>query len=122
LPYYRCLNKSKVLKIGRGSVNLSAKVKQMTGIISQFIVLDLCIEKMAASRDPELIAITNALKANSAFAHLGATGGDLLDFMPNDFARGRLGAQAAVPTSGLLSSALPAVRQAHQAFSPRLAA
>lgn len=55
----------------------------MPGVVTHFIVLDLTLERLAASGDPELTAIADAINAQPAYANLGVIGPAIADFMPN---------------------------------------
>lgn len=56
----------------------------MPGIATQFEILRLTLERMKASGDPNLVQIAQVMEDNPAFAHLGAIGPALGDFIPSD--------------------------------------
>ncbi|MEU9851747.1 hypothetical protein [Streptomyces sp. NPDC047974] len=55
----------------------------MPGIATHLTVLNQTVARLAASGDAELTAVADALRAQPAYAHLGAIGPALADFMPN---------------------------------------
>jgi hypothetical protein len=56
----------------------------MLGIATQFEILRLTRERLEASSDPKLKQIAQVIKDNPVFAHLGAIGPALGDFIPSD--------------------------------------
>jgi hypothetical protein len=54
------------------------------GIPTQFRILEKTILKLAGSSDPKLQKIAKVMRDNAAFAHLGALGPALGDFLPAD--------------------------------------
>jgi hypothetical protein len=56
----------------------------MPGIATQFAILEHTIERLSASADPALRDAAAVLQAHSAYAHLGAIGPALADFLPAD--------------------------------------
>ncbi|MEU4769139.1 hypothetical protein AB0H12_38435 [Actinosynnema sp. NPDC023794] len=64
----------------------------MPGIATHFTVLDLTLERLTASGDPQLTAIADAINAEPAYANLGVIGPAIADFMPNGRVEGDISA------------------------------
>lgn len=60
----------------------------MPGIATQFEILRLTRERLAASADPRLVDMASIMDAHSKFAHLGALGAALGDFLPAELPTG----------------------------------
>ena len=56
----------------------------MPGIATQFQILELTLQRLHASADPGLQAIAAAIDLQPGYAHLGAIGPALGDFIPSD--------------------------------------
>lgn len=56
----------------------------MPGIPTQFKILEKTISRLSASPDAELQAIANVMTEHAQFAHLGAIGAAIGDFLPAD--------------------------------------
>ncbi len=83
-----------------------AGVKHMPGIATQFVVLDRVIDKLAASSDANARHAADVMRAQPAFAALGAIGPALVDFLPSDPPAGAGPATPQAPYASLWTQVL----------------